>query len=124
MKTILIVEDALTMRRWLAHQFRAAFPGCVVREATNCAEALADVQRARPDLICLDLGLPRTAEDAEPPTPEAGLQLLEQIKQRPNGTRVIVVTNYDCEADALARQADGFVKKGVGDMWEQLRRYV
>lgn len=54
--TILLVEDEPLLRR--AFRTLLEVSGYIVREAGTAAEALAQVEVERPDLVLLDLGLP------------------------------------------------------------------
>lgn len=68
-KTILLVDDDTLLRRSLAFNLEQA--GYQVSTAASAEDALAYLQRARPDLVLLDVGLPGMD----------GLQALRQMRQ-------------------------------------------
>ena len=56
-RTVLVVDDAPHIRALLVFAFEKA--GMAVREAADGEEALADIARAAPDLVVLDINMPR-----------------------------------------------------------------
>ncbi|MCP5191082.1 MAG: response regulator transcription factor [Pseudomonadales bacterium] len=68
-KMILLVDDDTLLRRSLAFNLEQA--GYQVSTAASAEDALAYLQRARPDLVLLDVGLPGMD----------GLQALRQMRQ-------------------------------------------
>lgn len=68
-KTILLVDDDALLRRSLAFNLEQA--GYQVSTAASAEDALAYLQRTRPDLVLLDVGLPGMD----------GLQALRQMRQ-------------------------------------------
>jgi DNA-binding NarL/FixJ family response regulator len=79
----------------------------VVAEAGTAAEAVQAAERARPDVVLLDVELP----DGD------GLGVLGRIKARMPGTSVLIVTMHDesrLVRQAVAAGAAGYVLKGVG----------
>lgn len=78
----------------------------VVGEARAADEVLALVQRSSPDVVVLDLRLPRLG----------GLRCLEQIRDRHPGVKVVVLSVSSDPADvraALARGASGYIAKSI-----------
>ena len=102
--TILIVDDNAQFRalmREITAQ-EAAFQ--VVGEAADGAEAIGQAQALQPDIVLLDLAMPRVS----------GLEALPRLKAACPKTRVIVVTVHEDEAyreAAAARGADAFLLK-------------
>ena len=83
--TALVVEDDADLR----YQFRIALTiaGYRVREAADGYQALIAVEQYAPDVIVLDLGLPRVN----------GFSVLDELAARPGdrGPAVVVVTGLD-----------------------------
>ena len=101
MKTILVVDDEPKIsdlaRDYLEHA------GFIVRTAADGETALAIVQRDRPDLVVLDLGLPRLD----------GLDVTRAIR-RDSNLPVIMLTARDDELDkvlGLELGADDYLTK-------------
>src|SRR5438128_2470692 len=77
---VLVVDDKPTVR-----QMVAAFlggEGVDVLEATNGLEALLRIKRERPDVVLLDLGIPRLG----------GLEALRRIRILDPGLKVVILT--------------------------------
>jgi DNA-binding response OmpR family regulator len=83
--SVLLVEDDGDLR----HMFRTSLmvAGFSVREAADGYHALVLLEEDRPDVIVLDLGLPRVS----------GFAVLDEIAARPEiqGPPVVVVTGLD-----------------------------
>jgi DNA-binding NarL/FixJ family response regulator len=92
-KVLLDVEDDIT----------------VVGEATNGAEAVERARATRPDVVLMDIRMPKL-DGIQATTHIAGTRGLEQV-------RVLILTTYDTEAyvfDALQAGASGFLLKDAG----------
>jgi len=97
---ILVIEDETSIRRLICRALD--LNGYATAEAGNAGQALALVEKTRPDVIILDLGLP----DRD------GSELLPRLKQ--SGAAVLVLTARDEIADkvaALDAGADDYVTK-------------
>jgi len=95
--TILIVDDHAQMRA-LIRRIVAQEPGLrVVGEAEDGAEAIRLTHQLRPDLILLDLSMPRVN----------GLEALRRIKGERPETKVIIVTVHAEDAYRRAAEANG-----------------
>lgn len=110
---ILIVDDEAQIQRFLAHALTAAGHDTV--SAATGAEALALVERRKPDLMILDLGLP----DMDG---KAVIEALRRVSDLP----VIVLSAHDQEMEkimALDLGADDFVAKpfAIGELLARLR---
>lgn len=124
---VLVIENEQHHREYIFRLLSQA--GFSVETATNVEDAVKTAEQFRPDIISLDLHMPRTREQFEE-NPHggdvtAGIIALEEIRQRLPNIRVLVpTTNYD--RDDLLKQAakldvpsTSFVRKGpsVGDEW-------
>ena len=101
MKTILVVEDEPSIAQIAADYLRHGGFGVIT--ASNGVDALARARAERPDLIVLDLGLPRLD----------GLEVARTLR-REGDVPIIIVTARIDEADRLAGLelgADDYVTK-------------
>ena len=89
---LLVVEDDEGLRS----QYRWAFPSCDVVMANARPSALASVQKERPPVVVMDLGLP-----PDPDGVSEGFATLEQVLQLAPETKVIVVTGNGERKNAL-----------------------
>lgn len=101
---ILIAEDHTILREGLK-ALLGEVPGLtVVGEAGDGYEAVKACEKLRPDLVLLDLSMPRMT----------GLEALRQIKKLDLGIRVLVLTVHRTEEHLLAalqNGADGYALK-------------
>jgi len=101
---ILVVEDEPDLRELIAYNLR--IDGHEVEIACDGAEALKEVERERPDLILLDLMMPRLS----------GQQVAERLKQAPatSSIPIIMLTAMSEERDelrGLELGADDYITK-------------
>jgi len=116
-KTILVVDDEEDVCRML--KIALEKHGFVVETADNGQQALDQIERRRPDLVLLDLKMPR----------RNGYQLFAQLKsdERLHAIPIIVITaltqGSDREDEEWARRmgAEGFLTKPF-DLDEMARR--
>ncbi|MFD6098280.1 response regulator [Nocardiopsis flavescens] len=104
---VLLADDEAMMRAGLRAILSAAPGFAVVGEAADGAEAVALTAEHRPDLVLMDVRMPRMN----------GLDAVEAISSAYPGTAVVVLTTFGEDAyieRALAGGADGFVLK-TGD---------
>src|SRR5438105_9965439 len=95
--TILIVDDNAQLRA-LMREIVAQEPDLhVVGEAEDGAEAIRLAQELQPDIVLLDLVMPRVN----------GLEALRQIKAERPETKVIIVTAHDEDAYRQAAEDGG-----------------
>ena len=92
MISLLVVEDD----PGLQSQLRWSFEGFDVQVAGDRKTALAVVEKSRPPVVTLDLGLP-----PDPANASEGLAALEQILAAAPNTKVIVVTGNDDRENAV-----------------------
>ncbi len=114
METILLVDDEKFVRRSLEKTLLRA--GFEVITAGSCTEGLAAFQEAESTnpitLAILDLNMP--GFEGTPET-DAGLQLLERLRQQRSDLKVIILTAYDevdKAKDAIQGGASAYFVKG------------
>lgn len=117
MATILIVEDEPAMAAGLRDNLE--FEGFDVRIARDGEEALASVADARPDLILLDLMLPR----------RNGLDVCRELRRRDIRVPIIMLTARGHETDkvvGLEIGADDYVTKpfSVRELMARVRAHL
>jgi DNA-binding NarL/FixJ family response regulator len=102
---LVIAEDHTILREGLKALLLASRPDLeVVGEATDGREAVRCAEELSPDLMMLDLSMPRSN----------GLEALKEIKRVSPQTRVLVLTVHKTEDyvfTALQAGADGYVLK-------------
>ena len=98
MRTTILIADANAQVRTLMREITAQEPSLhVVGEAVDGAEAMRLAQALRPDLILLELVMPRVN----------GLEVLRGIKAARPKTKVIIVTVHAEDAYRQAAEASG-----------------
>lgn len=106
---VLIVDDHAIVRRGLRSILELEADIVVVGEAGTADDGLRTAQRARPDVVLLDLRL-------GPDDDREGLELCSRIVERLPATRVVVLSTFLEERlviEALRRGAQGYVLKDV-----------
>ncbi|MFQ5829952.1 MAG: response regulator transcription factor [Candidatus Methylomirabilia bacterium] len=114
---LLLVDDDLQFRNTLRHLLAPRNEAIILGEAGDGEEALRLADSLRPDVILMDLGMPRMN----------GLEATHQLKARWPDLAVIILTVHDdavYRRTALATGAEAFlVKKTLGaDLWPTLVR--
>ncbi|MEW2530315.1 response regulator transcription factor [Streptomyces sp. NPDC047071] len=105
---ILLADDHALVRRGVRLILDGEEDLSVVAEAGDGAEALALAREVRPDLVVLDVAMPRLT----------GLQAARELSRLPDGPRILILTMYDNEQyffEALRAGACGYVLKSVAD---------
>ena len=100
-RRLLIVDDEPLILEVLSEHFS---PEYAVDTALNGADALGAILRARPDVVMLDINMPRMN----------GVEVLKDIKQIDDSIAVIMVTANEqvaMAAEALRHGAFGYVPK-------------
>lgn len=110
---ILIAEDEVALREFVSRNLRAR--GITVLEAGNGLEALAVWEVEQPDLLILDVMMPRMD----------GLEVCRRVRER-STVPIIVLTAMDAESDkvaALDLGADDYLTKpfGVDELLARVR---
>ncbi|MBI5649798.1 MAG: response regulator transcription factor [Chloroflexi bacterium] len=105
---ILLADDHSVLRSGLKMLLNAQDDLSVVGEATNGQEALSATRDLAPDLLILDITMPKTD----------GLQVLRQVKRAHPNVRVLVLTMHEEEGylrRALEAGAAGYCPKSAAD---------
>jgi PAS domain S-box-containing protein len=103
---VLIVDDAEDIRMLLRLQLDRTGSYEVVGEAADGLEAVSQATELQPDLVLLDMAMPRMD----------GLEALPLIRAAVPGVRVIVFSGFGrdtLEQDAIAAGADRYLLKGI-----------
>lgn len=120
MNKILVVEDEEFLVRALKDNLESE--GCIVDTAANGDEAIDRIKKQKPDIILLDLLMPK----------KDGFYVLEEVKKNPEWKLipVIVLSNLGGDAEikrALAMGAsDYFVKSQhpIEEVIEKVKSYL
>lgn len=105
---IILADDHAVLRSGLKMLLNAQDDLLVVGEATNGPEALAAVRDHSPDVLLLDITMPKSD----------GLQVLSQVKRAYPNVRVLVLTMHEEEGylrRALEAGAAGYCPKSAAD---------
>jgi DNA-binding NarL/FixJ family response regulator len=103
---VLLVDDQTLVRQGIRSLLDLADRIEVVAEAADGIEALAAIQRVRPDVVLLDLRMPRLD----------GAATLKELSNREFRPPVLVLTTFDDDEavlDALRSGARGYLLKDV-----------
>ena len=101
----LIVDDSVFARKNLA-QILALFGGQLAGEAGDGIAAIAEYERVRPDIVLMDITMPRME----------GIEAAEKIVQQYPEARIVMVSSVGYQENivaALQRGARHFVQKPV-----------
>jgi DNA-binding NarL/FixJ family response regulator len=104
--TILLADDHPLVLRALKAEFVKAADFEVVGEASDGLEAVKLVVDLKPDVVIMDIGLPKLN----------GIEAIQQIKTNDQNTMVLVLTVYDDTEHilkVLESGADGYLTKNV-----------
>jgi len=91
MISLLLVDDHPVVRDGLRGMFDADPRFQVVGEAADGSEAIGAAERLQPDVILMDLRMPRTD----------GVTAIRELAARGIAARVLVLTTYDTDSDVL-----------------------
>jgi CheY-like chemotaxis protein len=94
---VLVIENDIEISSYISDSLET-IKGINIKQASNVEEAIYIAQTFRPDIISLDLAIPRTQKefDAAPKSGDvnAGLDALEQIKLFLSNVNVILTSTY------------------------------
>lgn len=103
---VVIVDDDALVRQGLGLILGGDGPIEVVGEAADGIEAEAVVEDARPDVVLMDIRMPR----------RDGIATTRALRARPAAPRILVLTTFDADdnvLDALRAGASGFLLKAT-----------
>jgi DNA-binding NarL/FixJ family response regulator len=103
---VLVVDDQALVRQGICSLLRLAPEIELVGQAADGSEALSSIERARPDVVLLDLKMPRLD----------GLAVLRVLRERGGAPPVLVLTTFDdtdLVLDAIRSGARGYLLKDV-----------
>jgi two-component system, NarL family, response regulator LiaR len=103
---IVIVEDDPMMQLGLEQSFQDYPHMQIVAQAEDGLRGVASVRQHQPDLVIMDIGLPRMD----------GIAATQEIKQALPQTRVVMLTSHTSETEivaALSSGADAYCIKGT-----------
>ncbi len=105
---VLIVDDAMFIRRRLKKIVEKIDSTKVVGEATNGEEAISLYKDLRPDLVCMDLVMPE----------KDGLKAIEEIIKFDKKAKIVVVSAMGQQSsvlEAMGKGAKEFIQKPFRD---------
>jgi two-component system NarL family response regulator len=103
---VLLVDDHALFRQGVRNTIEREEDIEIVGEAEDGMEALAKARELRPDLILMDIKMPRCS----------GLEAVSAIKRELPGVKIIMLTVHDEDEnlfEAIMRGAEGFLSKKV-----------
>lgn len=106
MISILVADDHPVVREGLLAMLRTQRDFAVTAEANDGQEAIEQARRFRPDVILMDLDMPRVD----------GVGAIKAIREENPDARVIVLTAYDTDEriiEAVQAGARGYMLKGT-----------
>ena len=116
MLRVLLVEDNQVFRQVFKENLLRHFPSLLIGEAESSEEALQKINETSPQIIFVDIRLPRMN----------GLQLTQKIKRDFPNVHVAIMTGYDLPEYRQASVQYGadvfFVKESVP--WDEVRSLI
>lgn len=103
---ILLVEDEAYFRLFVRKVMCSAVANCTVEEARDGQEAIAFCQTSDPDMIILDINMPRLS----------GVQTLTTLRELKPDTPIIMLTSISEEMvveECVTKGASYFIRKDV-----------
>lgn len=101
---IIVVDDHPVVRDGLREIFSTAEAFEVVGEAADGPEALVLARLTDPDLVLMDLRMPKMS----------GTELIRRLREQTPGVNVLILTTFDDDADvlpAIEQGATGYLLK-------------
>ncbi len=106
--SIILVDDHNLVRRGLAALLRTDARYCIIAEASNGEEALTQANAHEPDIMILDISMPRLN----------GLETVRRLKKQSPRTRILMLSMHDdvgFVAQAIREGAGGYILKDAMD---------
>lgn len=106
LKRALVVEDNEPFRQFLCSKLREIADLQAIWEESDGIEAVRKAQQLEPDLVVLDIGLPRLN----------GIEVAQQIRHISPRSKILMVTaewSADVVAEAFRRGANGYLVKSL-----------
>ncbi|WP_029169264.1 response regulator [Clostridium cellulovorans] len=103
-RKILVVDDHLVVREGLKLIFETEEEYEVIGEAENGEKALVLIEQLKPDVVLMDLNMPR----------RSGLEAIRALKEKKNPVPIIILTTFNDEnliREGLALGARGYLLK-------------
>ena len=94
---IVVADDHALVREGMQHLFGARSNMTVVGAAADGAEALEIVERLRPDVLVLDIRMPKVS----------GIEVARRTREISSGTNILAMSAYDDEEYILALMEAG-----------------
>jgi DNA-binding NarL/FixJ family response regulator len=113
MFSTLLVEDSVVFRHTMVDLLRQHFPLIDVTEAFNGEDAFLKIEQIPPDLIFMDIQLPK----------ENGLELTRKIKQLYNNIEIVILSSNnhsEYRQQAFRNGADCFLCKGDDACFQEI----
>ena len=103
---VLLVDDVHDLRTLFRHALARDERVEVIGEAADGIEAIEKARELRPDVVVLDLAMPRLD----------GMRAIPRLHEASPGVRIMVLSGFSSPklaARAIASCATGFVEKGI-----------
>ena len=108
-RTILVVDDFESYRRFVVSELQKRAEAQLIYEASDGLEAVQQAEEHQPDLILLDIGLPRLN----------GIEAARRIREVSPNSKVVFVSqesSRDVVQEALSIGAQGYLLKSDGEL--------
>lgn len=115
---VLVVDDTSSIR-FLLREVLPVHGFEVIAEAADAAEGIDLAEAVQPDLIVLDMEMPRSN----------GIDAIEPLKARAPGAKIVMYSSHDAPGirlDALDRGADAYLDKlsPISEMASEMERLL
>jgi DNA-binding NarL/FixJ family response regulator len=101
---ILVADDHVVVRQGIRHVLESDADLTVIAEAENGSDTLAQAERARPDVVLLDLTMPGAT----------GLDVVRRLRARLPETKVLILSVHDDREyvlESVRAGAHGYLRK-------------